>query len=392
MLNPVSVPTFCVPRDGVETTVGSGGYATGSGSLTVAPGTGSLFGSPSSAAPLRVSAIRTTSDGRHVHFLVTAVVSDTLTVASTLDGYSDIPLAPGDKVGIFASSGAVQDLNTAVVAAIDALNSTITVVNAGGGGGGGSGTVTSVGLSMPAIFAVANSPITGSGTIAVTLATQAQALVFAGPASGFNAAPAFRALQATDLPTIPGSQISGNIAGNAGSITGSISESQVTGLAAALAALATIASPSFTGTVTLPTGLSGVLKATAGVLSTAAAGTDYAAPGTVTAFTRQQVITPVALTPGVTVAWNMDLAPNATLTPNSNFTVSNPTNLRAGGSGVLTITQDGTGGRVVTWGSAYKGVGGVKPVLSTAANSKDQIGWYSEDGTSVTLNALTGVA
>jgi hypothetical protein len=37
-----------------------------------------------------------------------------------------------------------------------------------GGGGGGGGTVTSVGLSMPPAFQVANSPITGSGTIDVT--------------------------------------------------------------------------------------------------------------------------------------------------------------------------------------------------------------------------------
>jgi hypothetical protein len=37
-----------------------------------------------------------------------------------------------------------------------------------GGSGGGGGTVTSVGLSMPSAFAVANSPITGSGTINVT--------------------------------------------------------------------------------------------------------------------------------------------------------------------------------------------------------------------------------
>ncbi len=36
------------------------------------------------------------------------------------------------------------------------------------GGGGGSGTVTSVGLSMPSAFSVANSPVTTSGTIAVS--------------------------------------------------------------------------------------------------------------------------------------------------------------------------------------------------------------------------------
>lgn len=40
--------------------------------------------------------------------------------------------------------------------------------NALSGGGGGSGTVTSVGLTMPTGFSVANSPITTSGTLAVT--------------------------------------------------------------------------------------------------------------------------------------------------------------------------------------------------------------------------------
>lgn len=44
-----------------------------------------------------------------------------------------------------------------------------TITNTGGGGsGGGSGTVTSVGLSMPSAFAVANSPITGGGVLTVT--------------------------------------------------------------------------------------------------------------------------------------------------------------------------------------------------------------------------------
>jgi hypothetical protein len=40
-----------------------------------------------------------------------------------------------------------------------------------GGGGGGTGTVTSVGLTMPTGFSVSGSPITSSGTLAVTLAT-----------------------------------------------------------------------------------------------------------------------------------------------------------------------------------------------------------------------------
>ena len=67
--------------------------------------------------------------------------------------------------------------------------------------GGGSGTVTSVGLSLPGLFSVAGSPVTGAGTLTATLATQSPNLFWAGPGSGVTAAaPAFRSLVAADLP------------------------------------------------------------------------------------------------------------------------------------------------------------------------------------------------
>jgi hypothetical protein len=62
------------------------------------------------------------------------------------------------------------------------------------------GTVSSVALSLPAIFSVTGSPITTSGTLTADLANQSAALIFAGPATGAAAAPTFRALVATDLP------------------------------------------------------------------------------------------------------------------------------------------------------------------------------------------------
>jgi len=67
---------------------------------------------------------------------------------------------------------------------------------------GGNGTVTSVGLSMPNVFSVANSPVTTSGTLTVTLATQTANLIFAGPTAGGAAAPTFRSIVLADLPTI----------------------------------------------------------------------------------------------------------------------------------------------------------------------------------------------
>src|SRR5215468_3803169 len=64
----------------------------------------------------------------------------------------------------------------------------------------GGGTVTSVGMTVPSFLQVAGSPITTSGTLAVTLTTETANTVFAGPASGGAATPTFRALVATDLP------------------------------------------------------------------------------------------------------------------------------------------------------------------------------------------------
>ena len=66
--------------------------------------------------------------------------------------------------------------------------------------GGGVGSVTSVGLSLPSFITVSGSPITSSGTLTGTLATQSAATVFAGPISGSAAAPTFRALVSSDLP------------------------------------------------------------------------------------------------------------------------------------------------------------------------------------------------
>lgn len=73
----------------------------------------------------------------------------------------------------------------------------------------GTGTVTSVGFSAPnSVFNVGGAPITTSGTIALTFKDQSANTVFAGPASGPDDQPAFRALVAADIPTgIPAANI-----------------------------------------------------------------------------------------------------------------------------------------------------------------------------------------
>lgn len=79
-------------------------------------------------------------------------------------------------------------------------------LDAQGNPAAGSGTVTSVALSMPAIFSVSGSPITTSGTLSVTLASQSANTVFAAP-NGSAGAPSFRSLVSGDIPDLSGTYV-----------------------------------------------------------------------------------------------------------------------------------------------------------------------------------------
>lgn len=82
------------------------------------------------------------------------------------------------------------------------------------------GTVTSVALTTPGVlYSVSGSPITTSGTLALSLIAQAANTVLAGPTSGGSANPSFRLLTASDIPFpvsgfTQGSVIFANVSGN----------------------------------------------------------------------------------------------------------------------------------------------------------------------------------
>lgn len=89
-----------------------------------------------------------------------------------------------------------------------APNQTLDLGIPAGQDGEGSGTVSSVGLSLPpSVFNVTTPPITESGTLTADFVAQAANTVFAGPANGADAAPGFRALVASDIPSLDWSQI-----------------------------------------------------------------------------------------------------------------------------------------------------------------------------------------
>jgi hypothetical protein len=100
-----------------------------------------------------------------------------------------------------------------------------------------------------------------------------------------------------------------------------------------------------------------------------------------TVSTAQANVLSQTLTDGATVSWNTANGQIAYLTLGGNRTISNPSNLKVG-TYILHLIQDGTGNRTVTWGSAFKWVAGVAPVLSTGANKRDLFSFVS-DGTNL---------
>ena len=132
---------------------------------------------------------------------------------------------------------------------------------------------------------------------------------------------------------------------------------------------APLSSPTFTGTVTIPT-LSVTTGAT--IVSPTITGTSNTAGATVLSQT---------LTDGVTVTWDIPKGQIATLTLGGNRTMAAPTNLKVG-TFVLHVIQDGTGGRTITWNSVFKWTQGVAPTLSTAIGARDVFSFVC-DGTNL---------
>lgn len=124
--------------------------------------------------------------------------------------------------------------------------------------------------------------------------------------------------------------------------------------------------------------VSGVMKANgSGTTSAATAGVDFVAPGTSTAFTAQQNFALTTLTDAATISWDVSINQVAQVTLGGNRTLANPTNLVAGGTYILIVTQDATGTRTLAYGANYKWPGGTVPVLSAGAGAVDILTFIS---------------
>lgn len=109
-----------------------------------------------------------------------------------------------DFSGFSAKSTAAVDADTILISDSQALGAVKTITRGNLISGLGGGSVTSVGLSAPSIFTVTTSTVTTSGTLTFELNTQAANTVLAGPTTGADNNPTFRALVSADLPDIDG--------------------------------------------------------------------------------------------------------------------------------------------------------------------------------------------
>lgn len=87
-----------------------------------------------------------------------------------------------------------------------------------------------------------------------------------------------------------------------------------------------------------------------------------------------------ALTDGASVAWNLATQQQASLAIAGNRALANPTNMVNGGRYSLKVTQDSTGSRTLSYGSAYLWENGPTPTLSTNPGDVDVLEFWS-DGT-----------
>lgn len=112
--------------------------------------------------------------------------------------------------------------------------------------------------------------------------------------------------------------------------------------------------------------------------NTANAAASLSAAQTFTAGQRGEI---TALTDASSIATNLALSNNFSVTLGGSRTLANPTNIVAGQSGSFFITQDGTGSRTLAYGGYFKFVGGTAPTLSTAAASVDRIDYIAKSST-----------
>lgn len=106
-------------------------------------------------------------------------------------------------------------------------------------------------------------------------------------------------------------------------------------------------------------------------------------------FSKAQRGSITALTDGATITPDFSLANFYSLTLGGNRTLANPTNLVAGQSGLIVITQSASGSNTLAYGSYWKFSNGTAPTLTTTASAVDVLCYFVESTTRISAALLT---
>jgi hypothetical protein len=99
-----------------------------------------------------------------------------------------------------------------------------------------------------------------------------------------------------------------------------------------------------------------------------------------------------ALTSGATITPDFADSNNFSVTLDTSATLANPSNLTAGQSGCIWITQDGTGSRTLAYGSYWDFTGGTAPTLTTTAAAVDCLVYAVQSSTKITATLITNLS
>lgn len=99
-----------------------------------------------------------------------------------------------------------------------------------------------------------------------------------------------------------------------------------------------------------------------------------------------------ALTSAATINSDFNDSNNFSVTLDTTATLANPSNLTAGQSGCIWITQDGTGNRLLSYDSYWDFTGGTAPTLSTAAGAVDCLVYAVQSSTKITATLISNLS
>jgi hypothetical protein len=114
--------------------------------------------------------------------------------------------------------------------------------------------------------------------------------------------------------------------------------------------------------------------------------------GLAQSFTAAQRGSITALTSASTITPDFALANNFSLTLGHNATLANPTNLTAGQSGVIFITQDASTAYTLAFGSYWDFSGGTAPTVTSTLSAVDCLVYAVRSSTSIHAQLITNLS